>query len=336
MTSSAAPFEFRPCRSWLPPEYHGAICFSIDDIHPGTSADPYEAGGDLGAGAFRHVEWLLARHPLLRITLFVTPDWRVISPVPTRRLLARFPVLRKLIYLAPSHPAGTMRLDRAPGFVRYLAGLPRTEIGLHGLHHLARGTAMTREFEGRSQAECAALLGEAMAIFAAAGLRTLPGLQPPGWDLSPALGAAMSELGLRFVASARDTRTPIITGARTNMSGVRGAALFQPEWLCLPRGIQLIHFTSNFQATSEPNRAFRIVEHGGLLAIKAHITKNLAGYRMTDGLDEQYRDYLDCLLHALEDRYGDVLWWTSFGEVAERLGQRAGETGLLVKPRAGG
>jgi hypothetical protein len=333
MTPSAAPFEFRPCRAWLPPGYQGAVCFSIDDIHPGTSADPYEAGGDLGAGAFRHVEWLLARHPRLRITLFVTPDWRVISPVPTRRLLATLPVVRNLIYLAPTQPAGTMRLDRAPAFVRYLGGLLRTEIALHGLHHLSRGTAMTMEFERRSQAECAALLRKAMAIFAAAGLRTLPGLQPPGWALSPALAAAMSEVGLRFVASARDIRTPVTSGARTNMSGVRGAALFQPEWLRSLHGSSLIHFTSNFQATSDSDRAFRIMEHGGLLAIKAHITKDLAGYCMADGLDEQYRDHLDRLLHALEDRYGDALWWTSFGEVAQRLSHQP--AGWDLMPSAG-
>ncbi len=319
MTQRRRPFEFCPCRDWLPRGYRGAVCLAIDDVHPGTSADPYEAGGDLGAGVFRHVEWLLARHPQLRITLFVTPDWRVISPVLTRRVLARLPLLRDRMYLAPTRRAGAMRLDRAPGFVRYLDGLPRTEIGLHGLHHLSRGPAMTREFEGRSQAECVALIREAMAIFTAAGLPTLPGLQPPGWVLSPALAAAMSELGLRFVASARDIRTPITHGARTSMSGIRGTALFEPEWLRPAGGGPLIHFTSNFQATSSPDRAVRIIEHGGLLAIKAHITKDLVGYRMADGLDEQYRDYLDRLLHTLEDRYGASLWWTSLGEMAEHI-----------------
>ncbi len=324
MTPPAAPleFEFHPCHGWLPPGYQGAICLSIDDIHPGTSADPYEAGGDLDAGAFRHVEWLLTRHPRLRSTLFVTPDWRLISPIATRRILARLPVVRDLIYLAPARPFGSMRLDRAPEFVRYLRRLPQTEVGLHGLHHLARGPAMTREFEGKSQVECAALLRQALAIFAAAGLETVPGLQPPGWDLSPALAGAMADVGLNFVVSARDIRTAVAAGARTDMSGVRGAALTQPEWLRPPGGQWLVHFASNFQATSDLNRAFEIVDQGGLLAIKVHITKNLVGYRMADGLDEEYRDQLDQLLHALENRYADALWWTSFGEVAERLGNQ--------------
>jgi hypothetical protein len=329
-------FEFRPCSGWLPAEFQGALCFSIDDVHPGTSADAYEAGGDLGAGVFRHVEWLLARHPRLRITLFVTPDWRVISPVPTRALLARLPVLRQCLYLAPARPTGSMRLDRAPEFVRYIRELSRTEIALHGLHHLARGVAMTREFEGRSQAACFALLREAIAIFAGAGLPTRPGMQPPGWALSPALAAAMAQVGLRFVASARDIRTPVSPRARSAMSGVRGAALCQPEWLRPPGGRPLLHFCSNFQATNRPERAFQIVEQGGLLAIKAHIAKNLEGHCMADGLDERYRDQLDRLFDALEDRYGEALWWTSLGEVAERLEQDAGGRTLADHAGAAG
>jgi hypothetical protein len=107
------------------------------------------------------------------------------------------------------------------------------------------------------------------------------------------------------------------------MSGVRGAARCQPEWLQAASNGALVHFCSNFQATSSLDRAWRILEQGGLLAIKAHIVKNLVGHRMADGLDEQYRDQLDRLLHAVEDRYGDTLWWTSFGEVAERVDQRA-------------
>jgi hypothetical protein len=335
MTSPVSPsqFEFHPCPGWLPPKYQGAVCLSIDDVHPGTSADPYEAGGDLRAGAFRHVEWLLARHPRLRMTLFVTPDWRVISPIATRRILARLPVVRDLVFLAPTRSPGSMRVDRAPEFVRYLTQLARTEVGLHGLHHLTRGPAMTREFDGRSRSDCAALLREAMTIFAAAGLETVPGLQPPGWDLSPALAGAMADVGLSFVVSARDIRTPITTNARADMSGLRGAALTLPEWV-RPRGGQwLIHFASNFQATSDLNRAFKIVEQGGLLAIKAHIIKDLAGYRMADGLDEAYRGYLDQLLHELENRYGDTLWWTSFGELAKHLGSQPSQCELL--PGAG-
>ena len=76
---------------WLPKGKKAAICFTIDDIHPAKSADYYEAGGDLSKGNLGLVEWLLDRHPKLKTTLFVTADWREISGVPTRKLLASIP-----------------------------------------------------------------------------------------------------------------------------------------------------------------------------------------------------------------------------------------------------
>src|SRR5690349_8840930 len=104
-------------RDWLPPGKTCAVCFTIDDVHPGRSTDAYEAGGDLGRGALGHVESLLERHSDLRVTLFTTPDWREISPVPTRKLLARVPFLRDRLFLTEVLAPGTMRIDRHPDFV---------------------------------------------------------------------------------------------------------------------------------------------------------------------------------------------------------------------------
>src|SRR5689334_19177609 len=94
--------------NWLPPGKTAGICFTIDDVHPGRSTDAYEAGGDLGRGALGHVEWLLRRHADLHVTLFTTADWREISPVPTRKLLSRIPLLRDRVYLTELLPEGAM------------------------------------------------------------------------------------------------------------------------------------------------------------------------------------------------------------------------------------
>src|ERR1035438_10398073 len=99
---------FRSASGWLLPGKQAAICFTIDDVHPGRSFDAYEAGGDLGQGALGHVEWLCQRHPQLHVTLFVTPDWREISPFPTRKFLSSLPFLRNQLYLAKTLPAETM------------------------------------------------------------------------------------------------------------------------------------------------------------------------------------------------------------------------------------
>lgn len=301
---------------FLPPGKTGAVCFTIDDVHPGRSTDAYEAGGDLGKGALGHVEWLLERHSGLQVTLFTTADWREISPVPTRTLLARVPVLREHAYLAEVLPKGAMRLDRHPDFVRYLKGLPRTEVGLHGLHHIHRGPTVLIEFQNESADECERILRRAQAIFRDATLSPPSGMTPPGWNAPPGLLEAMARVGMKYIASARDIRTPISRDARTAMSGLNGLSLIFPESVCDGR---LVHISSNFQATSAIDRALEIVNAGGLLSIKAHIIKNALGHVALDGMDALYRNYLDTLCSILEDRFGDRLWWTTTGEVAARL-----------------
>ena len=297
--------------SWLPPGKTAAICFTIDDVHPGTSRDPYEAGGDLGNGALGLVAKLLAKHPPLHVTLFVTADWREIYPMPTRRWLARVPYVRDRVYLTDVHPVGKMRLDRHRAFVEYLNGLPRTEIGLHGLHHIHHGPKVLVEFQEQSKTECERILREALDIFTRAGVRFVRGMTPPGWNAPAGLLDAMAALGFAFVASARDIRTPVARGARAEMSGLRGVALYEPD---LVAG-GLVHLPSNFQATSPKERALEIIEAGGLLSIKGHIIKKCGDYVALDGIDELYCNYLDSLFTLLEQRYGDRLWWTTMGRL---------------------
>jgi hypothetical protein len=300
-------------QNWLPPGKRAAVCFTIDDVHPGKSLDAYEAGGDLDRGALGHVAWLLERHPELRVTLFVTADWRETSPAITRHIAARIPVVRDSIFLAETLPVGTMRLSRHPHFVAYLRSLPRTDVALHGLYHIHKGPRIAAEFFGRSRAECTAMIARAIEIFREANLPYSPGMCPPSWDLSQDLAEAMVENGLIFVASGRDIRTAVSADSVNAMSGLRGVSLIYPERFQQGR---LIHFTTNFQATSPMDRAIQIVEMNGLLAIKAHIVKNACGHIALDGLDELYRNYLDLVFSELERRYGESLWWTSMAEIA--------------------
>jgi predicted deacetylase len=314
--------------NWLPQGKRAAVCFTIDDVHPGKSSDAYEAGGDLEHGAMQHVEWLLERHPQLRVTLFVTADWREISPAVTRPLLAKVPVLRDKVYLTKVLPRGTMRLDRHPDFVAYLKSLPRTDVALHGLHHIHKGPRIAAEFFELNRAECEAMVEKMIAVFREAGLPYAPGMCPPSWEFSEGLAAAMIENGLNFVGSARDIRTPIAPDAVTAMSGIRGVSLIYPEMM---HSGKLMHMTSNFQATSPLDRAIDIIDMHGLLGIKAHIVKNGCDYIALDGLDELYRNYLDVVLSELERRYGDSLWWASMAEIAAFASSRnVGEAELAA------
>jgi hypothetical protein len=209
-----------------------------------------------------------------------------------------------------------MRLDRHPEFVAFLRSLPRTEAALHGLHHVHRGPRVPVEFQGEDRATFAATLSQGKRIFQDAGLPLARGLAPPGWEAPPSLIEAMGEVGLRFLASARDVRTPVSLGACAAMSGLRGVSLIHPEVVGSGR---VVHITTNFQATSPVERAIGIVEAGGLLAIKAHAVKEAFGHVTLDGLDWAYANYLDMLLSKLEDRYGDLLRWCLMSEVADRM-----------------
>lgn len=301
---------------WIPRDRQAAVCFSIDDIHPGKSSDAYEAGGDLDKGVLGRLRWLLQRHPKLEATLFVTADWREISPHPTRRILSRIPGLRDRVYLTPILPAGTMHLARHPRFVQFLRSMPRTSVGLHGLHHVRKGLKPLVEFQDESVEQCRQTLASAIAIFRQAGIDFVPGMCPPAWNAPPNLLEAMAQLGLTFVASARDVRTAVGFDAVTNMSGMKGMPLIYPQRI---QGGRMVQITSNFAANNPIDRALQIVESGGLLAIKAHAVKEAFGRTAIDGLDEPYANYLDVLLSTLEDRYGDSLWWTSMHKIAERM-----------------
>ena len=314
--------------TWLPAGKRAAVCFSVDDIHPATSRDEFDAGGDLGRGVLGRLERLLERNPSVRVTLFVTPDWRLQRLVPTRRWLTRIPLLRERIHWAPLTPKGRFRVDRHPEFVSYLNALPRAECAVHGLNHAHVGPRMAVEFQEQSRSECRAMLEEGRRIFAAAGLRHVQGFAAPAWNSPPALCQALSDADFRFVTSARDLDTAVTGTARTAGNGLRGASLIQPTLIrCKPDGnpargtdspAGLVHLTTNFQATSTLERARAIIECGGVLSIKAHIFKTGGGITMLDGLDDQYCSYLGRLWRELGDRYGDALWWTTLAEVAER------------------
>jgi hypothetical protein len=270
---------------WLPEGKSAAVCFSVDDVHPSTSADAYEAGGDLKAGALGRIAELQRRHSKLQVTLCVTPNWRLesLTPFPVVRYL---PWLRRRLHWTRLAPPDRFRIDRHPGFVDYLNGLQRTEIVLHGLHHAHRGPLFATEFQDETESQCRDAIEQGVAIFNAAGLRFTRGYVPPAWNAPP---------------------------ARAAMSGLTGVSLIYPELLT---GSELVHLTCNFQATSPPERAMEILRLGGVLHVKAHIFKAGGGHVMLDGLDELYANYLDALFGALENEFGSRLWWTTLSEVA--------------------
>ncbi len=304
---------------WLPAGKTAAVCFSVDDIHPGTSQDGYEAGGDLEAGALGRLVKLQRRHPFLKVTLCTTPDWRLDSLVAGGGLARYIPWVNRHVWWTRLHRPGHFRLDRHAHFVNFLNGLERCEIVPHGLAHAHVGPQFATEFQGESEERCAAIVQQALAIFRAAKLRYVRGYVPPAWEAPPPLIAALNRLDFEFITSARDLQTPIDASAVARQNGLQGVSLLYPQFVGDRR---LVHLSCNFQATSPFERAVKIVELGGVLHIKAHIFKSGGGHTMLDGLDDLYCNYLDLLFTFLRKRFTH-LWWAHLSEVAQRVRKMA-------------
>jgi len=301
---------------WLPAGKTAAVCFSVDDIHPATSQDSYEAGGDLAAGGLGRLSRLQMRHPYLKATLCVTPDWRLNSLVPRAGLLRHLPWVRRRAHWTRLRPSGHFRIDRYPEFVSYLNSLERCEIVLHGLSHAHAGPQIAVEFQDESEQECIGIVQRGLDIFHAARIRFVPGFVPPAWNAPPALIAALDRLEFQFLASARDVLTPVSPHAVANMSGLKAVSLIYPQMVGTH---ELVHLSCNFQATSSADRALQILSLGGVLHVKAHIFKSAGNYLMLDGLDELYCNYLDLLFTQLHRSFGSRLWWAHLSEVATRM-----------------
>lgn len=299
--------------NWKPQNKIAAICFTIDDIHPGKSTDLYEAGGDLDKGALQKVIWLLNRHPKLIVTLFTTADWRETHAFPTRKILAKIPYIRDRFYLSKRLKKGTMSLENHPDFVSFLNNMKQTEIAYHGLYHVHKGLKIPVEFQNQTQAEFEIIISEMLRIFESSKIKNVKGICPPGWNAPETLLNTLEKNNFDYVASSRDVITPISKEANCNMSGLKGVPLIYPTLL---EGKRLVHIPSNFQVNSTIDRAEEIIANEGLISIKAHIIKQVGSYIALDGVDDLYMNYLDVLLTIIEKKYGDQIWWTSMGEIA--------------------
>ena len=304
-------------KNWLPRDKKAAVCFTIDDLHPASlSKHGYDAGGDLNKGIFAKIDWLLKRHPQLKITFFCTADWREISPVPTRILLSKIPFFRDFFYLTKLQPKQTMQLDKYEDFINFYSNHDQVEIALHGLHHVHKGLNIPVEFQQDSFKICNNKVTKMLQIFKQSKIKFVYGFTPPAWNAPENLMKSLVANGIKFLASARDIKTTISKNAVNNMSGRKNVSIIYPE---LIENGKMVHFTSNFQATNDYLRAFEIIENNGLLAIKAHMIKKFHGHISLDGVDDNYMKYLDKLLFEIDEKYQEQIWWTTMGEISNKI-----------------
>lgn len=298
---------------YFPPGKTCAIVLSIDDIHPSTSNDAYEAGGDMEKGALKDVLELQTQQPDLGVTLFVTADWRQISPFPTR-LTRHIPILKDHFYQTKVLKKGTMSLENHQQFCQWLSSLNNIEIAWHGLHHVAKGSIIGKEFQNEKTNEHLNKLNKIKQIFESAGVKHANGFCPPVWNATPELVEALSLVGNEYLASSRDIMAEISDQATCDMTGITGTPLIHA---C--RVGSQVHIPSNFQATSAPERAMKILELGGILSVKGHIIKQAFGHVALDAMDATYCNYLNLLFDKCSEEFGENIWWTTMGEINQRI-----------------
>lgn len=299
---------------FLPEGKLGIVCFSIDDVHPQKAEDGTDFGGGLSCGPLGHIEWLHERHPQIKVTLAVTANWIEKSPFPTKKFLGKVPYVREKIALAETFKKDTFSLTKHADFVNYLNSKEYFEVALHGLYHFSKGLRIPVEFQKQSQAETDEIIAEVLRIFDESGIEYTKAFFPPGWNAPKELLKSLVKNNINIIASTRDLATPISRTAKTNGSGFRGVSLICPTTM---EDGALLHITANFSPTTPIDRAFAVIENGGILHIKAHIAKTAVGYVALDGVDVSYRNYLDAVFTLLEDRYGDGLLWLSLKEIRD-------------------
>lgn len=290
-----------------------AVTFSIDDVHPGTRQDYYEAGGDLEEGVLGRLAQLLNRIPELKTTLFVTPDWREICPYPTRRV-AKIPLVRRYLYQTGIRPRGEMALDRHVAFSKYLQSLNHVEIAMHGLHHVQRGPNVPVEYEAKGRWSSLRSIERGLEIFEKAGFDRIRGFGPPAWCAPDALLFALERSGFRYFSASRDLDSTVNLNAWNAGSGRGDVCAFRPSRVT---GHELLHIPINFQATSSFDRAYQILEQGGLLSIKAHAIEDAFGHIALDALNLNYVERLSDLFSRLRERFGESIWFATFGEIQQ-------------------
>ncbi len=301
--------------NWLAPGKTAAVVVTLDDLAPHKKEDGADFGGDGESGQLRFLCRLLKEVPWLRITGFVIPDTTFVGHNPTRRWVKYLPEsMQDRVWGSKPIRPGTYRLDKYPEFVWLLHSVLRMEYALHGLHHAHPGLLTGHEYQLQSSWDIQRNLAEGSSILTRSGLKWVRGFCPPYFATPPNLVTALEDMGFDYLMSSRDLFTEVRLDAKSNMSGLKDVDLYRPQ--LLRNG--LVHIPTNFQATSTRRRAFDIIEAGGLLSVKIHMSKITFGYTALDGLDDLYVNYLSSLFHELRYRYSDSIWWTTPLELARQ------------------
>lgn len=251
---------------------------SFDDVHPESSSDGMDCGGDRDSGVFKYLIKLWEKYPKLKITLFVTPNWidRANDPFPVKQ----FKRLAGLKYTKTWQDEPFL-LTKHKVWCKWLNSFPNCEIAIHGYNHHTDARFHSQEFQNMPYDECKKRLERAECIFRESGLHYVRGFRPPGWGISDELFQALRELNYDFI-SIDSIPCRINNLSRYKVEKYRGLVNVPQNW-DIARGTN--------------GEGVDIARKYGLLMAKGHISNSYDGEYIGNGLNgrtfERLCDLLD-------------------------------------------
>ena len=311
------------------------LVFGIDDIHPESDETGY-SGKNMGIEVLELLSELVIRHPQLKVTLFVTPDWIYLPQLLGFRFiqkrLAKDHISNRLLtrFLQRKWRIGHFRVDTEEyddwrALVREMVSTGNFSIGIHGLTHFQDYVWYTREFFNKTVSQNRLKLRAAVDLLKSAEIPFTMGFSPPGWYIDDSLIEALVCEQFCYIAGSFDSERDVSSAIKSQMSGIKHVDLFYPTLL----RDKLINIPRNWDIARSPlERALKIIELGGVVGVHAHMFDSYHGDLTGNGITRDHIARLDQVLTVIEDRFGDRVQFATFQEVATSLSSRISNSTL--------
>jgi peptidoglycan/xylan/chitin deacetylase (PgdA/CDA1 family) len=300
------------------------IMIDIDDVHPESSKDGSDCGGDLDRGALGLLETFLKRYSNVKVTLFVTPCHLILPPAPgVERLhgIARFllgGIADNIIYrfFIKTREPSRYDIEKNEAFNLYLTSLAKTgqiEIGIHGCSHFHNIPPYPSEFKYLDEREARRRIRIAINKLTRARIPFVKGFAPPGWGVSGSLLKALAKEGFIYIAGSADFTSPVTYNVTSMEAGLKGVPLIFPSLV----STKLVNIPRNW--TPHRNslaRALKIIQLGGLLGVHMYVENVYHRVYLGNGITAENLNKLEKLVDTIKSIYGNSVSFLTFSEVA--------------------
>jgi len=308
-------------------EFGVAVVIGIDDVHPESSLDGSDCGGDLDKGALGLLKNFLKRYRDVKVTLFVTPCHMFLPQHLGVERLHRF--MRNLFgsrsdqvfyrFFIKKHNVEKFDIEKSGDFNNYLRDLVKrgqVEIGIHGCFHFTPIPPYSSEFLHLNYMEAVRRIKIAIYKLNRAEIPFIKGFAPPGWGVNKETLKALADEGFIYIAGSADFTTPITRNATSREAGLRGISLIFPS----PIFSKLINIPRNWTPhRNDVKRALKIIESGGILGIHMHVENEYHGNYLGNGLTVENLSKLEKLVDTIARAYGDSVCFSTFSEIAHHV-----------------